>query len=116
MSWLNRLKSRLTGSGRPTASPSLWLYVRCNRCGEPLKARLNLYNDLSEEEDGSFIVRKLIVGGRGCYQRIEATAYFDNRRRLKGVEVVGGEQLTEDEYSAALATSEAARAEPSPDA
>ena len=29
-----------------------WVYVRCNQCGEPLRARVNLYNDLSVDYQG----------------------------------------------------------------
>ena len=29
-----------------------WVYVRCNKCQEPLKSRVNLHHDLSVDYDG----------------------------------------------------------------
>ncbi|MEJ5197951.1 MAG: hypothetical protein WHX53_03420 [Anaerolineae bacterium] len=83
---------------------SYWIYARCQRCGEPLKARINLMNDLSEAEDGEgWIVRKGLVGSGAnrCFQTVEVTLRFDSRKQnVLESEVVGGKLLTAEEYEA----------------
>ena len=40
-----------------------WIYAQCRRCGEPLKARVNMMNEPSEADDGEgWVVRKGLVG------------------------------------------------------
>ena len=90
----------------PNAGPDgdigLYYYVRCNRCGEVIKVRVNPHNDLSIENDVMRFVHKTIVG-QNCYSRIEAEFQYDSRRRLNNVEIEGGAQVTKAEYDAFLA-------------
>jgi hypothetical protein len=78
------------------------VYARCARCGEILKTRLNLYNDLSVEYGGrrgqdSYYARKVLLGDSGCFNRVELEMTFDSQRRLVEVEAQGGEYLTPEE-------------------
>jgi len=62
--------------GRPEKrdEASYWVAVRCSRCGETLRTRVNLHNDLSIEygEGGgetTYFCRKTLIGDKLCFQR-----------------------------------------------
>ncbi len=79
-----------------TADYSLWVKVKCNRCGEELSTRVNLANDLSSNYSDSpnsstYFCRKVIVGDHLCFQKIEVQLNFDSRRKLTAREISGGE-------------------------
>ena len=94
--------SQFFSSNKTADEAGYWIYVRCNHCGEKLKTRVNLYNDLSinyaESNVQTYICRKTIVGREGCFQRIEIKLYFDSRRKLKDQEISGGTFIEEGEY------------------
>ena len=81
-----------------------WVYVRCNKCQEPLKSRINLHHDLSVDYDGpkgqSYFSRKTIVGSSGCFQRIEIELTFNHKRKLVDREISGGKFIEQEEYLA----------------
>jgi len=78
--------------------PGLYYYVRCDRCGEVIKVRINSMNDLSQSDEGdAWFARKTIVGQR-CYNRIEAEFVYDSKRQLTSSEIKGGTLVTEDDY------------------
>jgi hypothetical protein len=83
---------------------SLWLYVRCSRCEEKIKVRIDLRNDLSIEYGNggpvTYFTRKTIVGEQRCYQPIEIELTFDQNRRLVNQDIKGGEFINKDEYDA----------------
>jgi hypothetical protein len=74
------------------------VYVRCNRCGEPIKTRIDLRNDLSAGDEGGFVVHKTLVGKGLCFERIQVTLEFGERRNLISEEIEGGEFITAEEY------------------
>jgi hypothetical protein len=83
------------------------VYVRCKKCGEVLKARIDLRNDLSIRygeggESDHYFTRKTIIGSKGCYAPIEIELKFDDKRELLDQTIQGGEFLTEDEYQQGL--------------
>ena len=80
-------------------SDAFWLEVQCSRCGEGIRARVNLRNDLSRLDEGTqdtpaYYCRKILVGQTNCFQRIEVEIFFDARRNLIEKKVSGG-QFTE---------------------
>jgi hypothetical protein len=81
-------------SQKPPATPVYWIYARCNRCGEVVSARVNLYNDLSidydQGEKPSYHCHKSLIGERMCFQRIEVALVFDEKRNLASREITGG--------------------------
>ena len=81
-----------------------WVYVRCNRCHEPLGVRVNLHHDLSVDYDGpksqSYYSRKTIVGRSGCFQRVEIELTFNHKRKLINREISGGTFIEKEEYLA----------------
>ncbi len=106
MGFMDRLRKALGGSG--TADPgshAQWIYVQCARCGEPLRSRIDLRNDPSEDDDGTYIVRKGLVGGeRRCYQTVEVTIRFSaDKSQILDRQISGGRFITEEEFQALAA-------------
>ncbi len=104
MSFFDRLRKTFGGGpAQPAATNEYWIYAQCRRCGEPLKGRVNLANDPSEDEDGTFIVRKGLVGSgeRRCFQTVEVVLHFDvQKREVIDSEATGGRLVTAEEYEA----------------
>ena len=94
-----------SGGGRSSFGDdpnAYWIYAQCRRCGEPLKARVNLMNEPSQADDGEgWIVRKGLVGSGAnrCFQTVEVTLSFDARKqKVIESEVLGGKLITAEEY------------------
>ncbi len=105
MQWL----TRLFGSGRrPAPDTALWLHVRCKRCGEAIRIRVDRRYDVASEwrapgEAGpAYTMHKDIVGKR-CFQRIAVDIGFDARMQIVEHHITGGDLLTADEYAALIA-------------
>ena len=76
-----------------------WFYVRCAQCGETLEGRVDMRNELSQRDDAEgFLVRKRLMGGKRCFNPIDATLYFNSNRRLENREIEGGEFITAVEH------------------
>ena len=75
---------------------SYWIETKCNRCGEIIRARVDLRNDLSIEfgegdAKSTYYTRKVLIGESGrCFQRIEVELTFDADKNLIHREVNGG--------------------------
>lgn len=84
----------------------LYVYVRCDNCGEAIRVRIDPMNDLSPvyetegDDETGYEVRKQILGNR-CYRLMEGLWRFDRRKRLLGGEIEGGTEITAAEYEAA---------------
>jgi hypothetical protein len=90
--------SHLIVPTRTTDAAAYWIAVRCRRCGEIIRARINLHNDLSVEYgDGgtTYICRKTLIGEGHCFQRVEVSLTFDANRKLVSYEITGGEFVDE---------------------
>jgi hypothetical protein len=114
MSFWDRIKGALSGGGtgspgggRPQEANGYWIYARCRRCGEPLKARIDMRNEPSQNEEGdTWVVRKGLMGSgaRRCFQTVDVTLTFDSsKQRVIDQDVTGGELISEEEYEALLA-------------
>lgn len=83
----------LSKSGAPVDQVT----VKCNRCGEVIRARINLYNDLSLEYDeggkATYFCRKVLIGEGRCFQRIEVELTYDVNRKLLSREITGGQSV-----------------------
>ncbi len=78
-----------------------WLYVQCGRCGEKIRARVDLYNDLSplyHEAGVSYFSRKVLMGQQHCFQKVEVEMNFDQNRRLTARKISGGSFITEEDF------------------
>ena len=99
MGFFDSLKSVFSGSGQKASE--YWIYVRCRRCGEVVKTRLDLLSGLSLSDEGGYVVRKTLVGNQLCFERIEVILTFDGNRQLIDQEIQRGEFITAEAYEAA---------------
>lgn len=77
--------------GFPASQTNFYIFwVCCNRCGEIIQGRINLNNDLSLDESGSYYVRKVLMGSERCFERLEVVLQFDAARKLQSKHVNGG--------------------------
>ena len=96
MSIISKITSLFSSSGKAN-SDALWVAVKCMRCGEVTRARIDPRNDLSVEYgegDGSptYFCRKVLMSEGGqCFQRMEVALTFDANRKVASREVSGGE-------------------------
>lgn len=100
MEWLRGLLGDGGGSSQQ------WVYVRCDQCGEALKARVDLSHDLSVQYDerggvDGYFSRKTLIGGGPCFNQIQVEIQFDQRRSPTDHTVAGGELLSKVEYEQA---------------
>ncbi len=103
MSFLKKITELFASSGERDES-IYWLHVKCNRCGEQIRTRINLHNDLSVsygegDADTTFYCRKVLMGEERCFQRIEVELSFDHHRKVINRQISGGEFITEEEYA-----------------
>ena len=98
MSFFKKLSELFSTPGGADAS-AYWLAVKCNRCGEAIRARINLNNDLSldYDQDGraTYFCRKMLIGEGRCFQRVEVELTFDKDKRLVDREISGGQFVDE---------------------
>ena len=99
MSFLKKLVSQIVPPSQP-ASWDYWMAVKCNRCGEVIRTRVNLRNDLSiEYGEGSnevtYFSRKTIIGNEHCYQPIEVELTFDRNHKLIDRKIKNGQFVEE---------------------
>ena len=102
MGFLDSLKSVFAGGSGGQSGSEYWVYVKCRRCGEAIKTRIDLQSNLSADDDGGYVVRKTLVGNKLCFERIEVALYFDSSRKLVTQEISMGEFITAEEYEALM--------------
>lgn len=119
MGFIDALKSMLGlggGAGR-SADGGIYRYVRCNRCQDVVRVRINMASEVSEiseepEDDPDIsrpsnpaakrMVTKGVVDSR-CFRPMRLTILFDGRRREIESSVEGGELVDEAAWEAAQA-------------
>lgn len=90
------LLGKLSGIFAPKGDPYIYtIKVKCNRCGEIIQTRINIRNDLSIKYDDkgkmSYFTRKVLIGDKYCFERIEVELIFDASRKLVNRQISGGE-------------------------
>lgn len=103
---MNFLKKLFGGSGGGDKR-SLHIYVRPKRCNQIVEVRIDLYNDLSQDDEGGYFVRKVAQAAR-CPFPAELMLHFDSRRILRESQVENGEIVSEEEYTAWVGERESA--------
>ncbi len=108
MGFLDKLLGAFRGSGGESRDNAHYYYLRCNKCREVIRVRVDRLNDLAQDYDGAgdqpsgYITNKGVVGKK-CFRVLTLTIRFDSRRNETSRSVVGGEYVTLDEYEAANA-------------
>lgn len=102
MSFFKKLRGRVASSSTDDTD-AYWVYVKCDRCGEAIRTRLNTLNDLTLNYDDlsgetTYFCRKYLMGGKRCFQQIEVTLTFDQNRHVIDRQISGGEFISRDEY------------------
>jgi hypothetical protein len=96
--------SKILSSPPPKTDRALYLYVQCKKCGEKLRARVDVWNELTPEYDGksdnaaSYFCRKVLVGEKNCYQPIELKLKFDKNHKLIEKQIYGGKYIDQVDY------------------
>jgi len=108
MSFLKKIASALSPKGAEEGE-ALWVYVRCHKCGEAIRTRIDLGHDLTPtySDEGrvtSYSLRKVLIGSRRCFEPIEVRLTFDAQRRVSSREITGGEFISKEEYESDEAT------------
>ncbi len=105
MSFLSRLFGG-GGSAAPAgADGTLWLYVRCARCGEAIRVRINPRTDAQPEYDESgrsthHFLRKEILGNN-CPNLMSVELQLDSRYRTTDQTAERCAIITQEEYEEA---------------
>jgi len=102
MSFLKRLSSIFAGGppGEARDRDAYWLYVRCDRCGEKLRLRVDRKFEIHPDYDqGGYMLRKEIMDGR-CFQLMYAEIHFDPAMQVTSRDLKGGTFITPEEYAA----------------
>jgi hypothetical protein len=105
------------GSGA-VADRGVYRFVRCSRCKDVVRVRINMANEVSEvsdeviDDDGSlaptnpaarYTVTKGVVDSK-CFRPMRLTVYFDGRKHEIESFVEGGEVVDEAAWEAARAS------------
>ncbi len=105
MSILKKVGGLFKGGARePEERDVHWEYVRCSRCGEKIRVRVDLANELTpqldDEGEGAYYVRKGVIGSgaKRCFQMIEVELFFDADRKPISRYISGGEFITRQEF------------------
>ena len=92
--------------GDDPSDRGMYYYVRCAKCGEAIRVRVDRSNDLAQEfEDGGdhpsgYVATKGVVGKK-CFRTISVTIKFDGARRETSRSIDGGDFISAEEYQAA---------------
>ncbi|HEX2987160.1 MAG TPA: hypothetical protein VHS06_03210 [Chloroflexota bacterium] len=84
----------------------MYIYIRCKRCGEPIRLRMDRRFDL-ELEFGETLVSGFVANkdilGRKCSNLIRVHVEYDSSHRQKNRDIEGGQFITREEYEAGVA-------------
>jgi hypothetical protein len=90
---MNFLK-KLFGSSPQPQRNDLTFTVKCKRCEEEIQGRIDLANDLSAEYENDkefYFSRKVLMGEKRCFQRIEVQFKFSTDKTLLDKDIFSGE-------------------------
>ena len=113
MGLLKKISSALFGRSNGEDRNAHWEYVRCSRCGDKLRVRVDPRSELTpqyEEGESAYYARKGVYGSgkNRCFQKVEMELFFDSSRRLTSRYVTGGEFISREEYYADVAPADEA--------
>jgi len=107
---MNILKNLFGGGGNKKQDDrGYYVYIKPKACQEIVQVRIDLYNDLSREDQGDgYFVRKAASATR-CPFNAEITLSFSKDRRLLDRQVENGEFVEESDWQAYIAAKEGAQ-------
>jgi hypothetical protein len=102
MSFLKKIASALSPKGAEEGRV-LWVYARCDKCGEAIRTRVDLRHDLTPNYSGEgrltdYVSCKVLIGSQRCFEPIEVKLTFDPQRRVISREITGGQFISKEEY------------------
>lgn len=100
MSFLKKLSDLFAYSG-DRDDRTHWIYARCNLCGEKIRSRVDLSNDLSLNYEGDktiYFCRKVLIGREHCFEKIEVRLTFDQNRKLIDQQITGGQFISAEQF------------------
>jgi len=95
VNFLKRLSALFAGRDQHGEGSSFWITVQCDHCGEVIRTRVDLINDLSAEYgEGetvtNYFCRKVLIGRQRCFRPIEVMLKFDVHRKLIDQQITDG--------------------------
>ena len=101
MGLFDGLKKLFGGRGDSTPGDrGVYYFVRCDRCKEALRFRVDPLWDLGATDGGGYVVTKHIIGQK-CFKTVEVVLTFDDRRVESERQIYGGTFITSEEYEEA---------------
>jgi hypothetical protein len=102
MDFLKKLSNLFSPAASKKQAGGYWVAVRCHRCGEVIRTRVNLSNDLSPNfgdggEKVTYFCRKTLIGDQRCFQQVGVELTFDANRQLIDRQIRGGDFIDADE-------------------
>ncbi len=87
-----------SGSGEVRDPDGIYLYIKCDRCGAPVRVRADKRHDLQRDYDtGALILCKKVMDGT-CFNMIQTATRFDAGYKIIDQQIDGGQFISWDEY------------------
>jgi hypothetical protein len=99
------LRELFKGGPKDSDDGGMYYYVRCTKCAEAIRVRVDRGNDLAQEfEDGGdhpsgYVATKGVVGKK-CFRTMSLTIKYDRGRREVSRSLDGAEFITKEEFEA----------------
>ncbi|RMF76304.1 MAG: hypothetical protein D6737_20410 [Chloroflexi bacterium] len=94
---------KLFGGGQ--SADAQFFYVRPGGCDDVIRLRINLNNDLSKNDDGTYFVRKVISPSNWrCDRGGEINLYFDSSKNFIEAATTKVELVSKEDYDAWIAS------------
>lgn len=84
----------------PRDERGIYLYAVCDRCGQPLRIRVDRQYDLNPHDEGGYIWQKTLVDSR-CFRPMPTVVIFDRNYHPISMEIEGGHYISQEAYEAA---------------
>lgn len=113
LGWLfGRGRGEKSGETSTSDQHAVYYYVRCGKCGEGVRVRIDRRWDLEQQFEGegdavSGYVATKDVMGKNCFRMMQLTVQFDRGYRETDRQIQGGTFITKQEFDQAQALPDA---------